>query len=88
MLLCVFVWRLRHKTGMEDYGVILTFSTGHSIRAEKILMEAGIETKMIPVPRHLSSDCGVAVRIRQQDREAALKILAREGVSFDRYEPL
>ncbi len=73
---------------MGDYGVILTFSTGHSIRAEKVLNEAGIGTKMIPVPRHLSSDCGVAVRIRSEDRESALKILGEKGVPFDRYEPL
>lgn len=72
----------------EEYGVILTFSTGHAVRADKILTGAGIETKMIPVPRHLSSDCGVAVRIRQQDRERSLEILAQNGVSFDRYEPL
>ncbi len=73
---------------MGDYGVILTFSTGHSIRAEKVLTQAGIETKLIPVPRHLSSDCGVAVRIGRRDREQALEALAREHVPIDRYEPL
>ncbi len=73
---------------MDDYGVILTFSTGHAIRTEKILSKAGIETKMIPVPRYLSSDCGSAVRIRQQDRQRALEILEQNAVSIDRYEPL
>jgi hypothetical protein len=73
---------------MDEYGVILTFSTGHSIRGEKVLTEAGIDTKMIPVPRHLSSDCGVALRIRSRDRDSALRTLTDKGVSFDRYEPL
>jgi hypothetical protein len=73
---------------MGEYGVILTYSTGHSIRAEKVLIEAGIETKMIPVPRHLSSDCGVAVRIRSTDREPALRALEARSVPYDRYEPL
>jgi hypothetical protein len=73
---------------MDDYGVILTHSTGHSLRAEKVLSEAGVETKMIPVPRHLSSDCGVALRIRRRDRESALKILTEKGVQYDRYEQL
>jgi hypothetical protein len=73
---------------MDEYGVILTFSTGHSIRVEKVLDGAGIETKMISVPRHLSSDCGVAVRIRDDDKEIALKTLEGNGVPFDRYEPL
>ena len=73
---------------MDDYGVILTFSTGHSLRAERVLSEAGIETKMIPVPRRLSSDCGVALRIRTRDRRSALRTLTEKGVSYDRYEPL
>jgi hypothetical protein len=73
---------------MGEYGVILTFSTGHSVRAEKVLGTAGISTKMIPVPRHISSDCGTAIRIRNDDREEALEILESNGVPFDRYEPL
>ncbi len=76
------------RVDMDEYGVILTFSTGHSIRAERVLSEAGIELKMIPVPRHLSSDCGVALRIRSRDRQSALKTLTEKGVSYDRYEPL
>ncbi|MBN2225224.1 MAG: DUF3343 domain-containing protein [Deltaproteobacteria bacterium] len=73
---------------MDEYGVILTFSTGHAIRTENVLAKAGIETKLIPVPRHLSSDCGSAVRIKQRDRQKALGILAQNAVSIDRYEPL
>jgi len=73
---------------MEEYGVILTFSTGHSVRAEKVLVEAGIDVKMIPVPRHISSDCGTALRIRSSDRQSALEILTERGVEYDRYEPL
>lgn len=73
---------------METYGVILTFSTGHAIRAERVLKKAGMEVKLIPVPRHLSSDCGTSVRIRQEDRESAARVLSEQGVPFDRYEPL
>jgi uncharacterized SAM-binding protein YcdF (DUF218 family) len=51
--------------------VILVYSTSHALRAEKLLHKVGITSKLIPVPRHLSSDCGVCVRIAQPDREAA-----------------
>ncbi len=57
------------------YTVILVPSTSHAIRAEKILREAGLECKLIPVPRHLSSDCGVCVRIPRQARDAACAAL-------------
>jgi len=73
---------------MGEYGVILTFSTGHSVRAEKVLGAAGIRTKMIPVPRHISSDCGTAIRINDEDRETAMETLDKNGVPFDRYVPL
>ena len=57
------------------YAVILVHSTNYAIRAEKILHRAGIRCKLIPIPRHISSDCGVCVRIERADREAALQAL-------------
>lgn len=45
------------------YAVILVYSTSHAMRIEKLLAERGIACKMIPVPRQISSDCGVCIRI-------------------------
>ena len=66
----------------QRYVVILTPSTGHSIRAEKVLYQAGIAGKLIPVPRHISSNCGVCVRIERTDREAALDALVAARVEI------
>ena len=55
--------------------VILVYSTSYAIRAEKILHQAGVVSKLIPVPRHLSSNCGVCLRIERADKEAAQKAL-------------
>jgi hypothetical protein len=57
------------------HAVILVYSTSYAIRAEKILHQAGIESKLIPVPRRLSSNCGVCLRIARSDKEAAQKAL-------------
>ena len=46
----------------ETYEVVLFASVSHALRAEKILKEAGVPFKLIPVPRHISSDCGVCLR--------------------------
>jgi hypothetical protein len=59
----------------DRYAVILVHSTSHAIRAEKLLHQAGIESKLIPVPRHLSSDCGVCLRIERADVEQARQTL-------------
>ncbi len=73
---------------MGDFSVILTFSTGYAIRAQKVLAESGIESKLIPVPRRLSSDCGVSVRIRRTDGTSAEEVLKEKGILFDRIVPL
>jgi hypothetical protein len=67
----------------DGYAVILVHSTSHAVRAEKVLHQAGIQCKLIPVPRHLSSDCGVCVRIERADQEAALKALEAAHVEIE-----
>jgi hypothetical protein len=50
---------------------------------EKVLEKAGIACKLIPIPRQISSDCGVCVRIERADREAALQALEAVGVETE-----
>jgi hypothetical protein len=38
---------------------------------------------LIPVPRHLSSDCGVCVRIERADQEAAVQALGTAQVEME-----
>jgi len=63
--------------------VILVYSTSYALRAEKVLNRAGISCKLIPVPRQLSSDCGVCVRIRRADQGVASQALAAARVEID-----
>lgn len=44
------------------YGIVLFDTTQAAIRAEKVLDQAGVKTKLIPVPRHISSNCGISLR--------------------------
>ena len=41
------------------------------MRISKHLKTKGLDWKLIPVPRFISSDCGVCVRIRRDDIEVA-----------------
>ena len=66
-----------------EHTVILLRSTSYTIRAEKVLHGTGIRSRMIPVPRRLSSDCGVCLRIAQRDREAAEQALQQAGVEVE-----
>lgn len=53
-----------------EYAVVLVQSTTHAMHVEKLLHDAGISSKMIPVPRHISSDCDACVCIRHGDMDA------------------
>ena len=67
------------------YGVILFHTTYGVLRAEKLLVGAGFNVKLIPPPREFSSDCGVSLRIEWTEVEnikTALASLDREIVDI------
>ncbi|OPY06573.1 MAG: hypothetical protein A4E66_02166 [Syntrophus sp. PtaB.Bin001] len=49
-------------TETEKYEVVLFWSVNHALKAEKILKAKNLACKLIPVPRHISSDCGFCIR--------------------------
>ncbi|MGD0274530.1 MAG: DUF3343 domain-containing protein [Syntrophales bacterium] len=61
--------------GKSVYQVILFPSVSHALKAEKILKACGISHKLIPIPRHISSDCGICLRFAPEDRDAIEKAL-------------
>jgi hypothetical protein len=65
------------------HAVILFPSVGHALRGEKILKDAGIACKLIPVPRQISTDCGVCLRIEAGLEEAVAQALQGK-VAWDR----
>lgn len=62
---------------------IFLFESIHQVmRAEKILKRKEIEVDLIPVPREISSDCGVAVELPLGLREEALHLFEENGISI------
>jgi hypothetical protein len=59
----------------EAYAVVLFASVSHALQAEKLLKAQGIACKLIPVPRQLSSDCGVCLRISLSVKDQVESIL-------------
>jgi len=73
---------------MSEYSVVLFHSTNYSIKASNILKKNEVEHKMIPVPRHLSSDCGYCVRISSIDTEMVRELFNKTEVEFERIESI
>jgi hypothetical protein len=59
----------------KSYCAVLFKSVNQTMWADKILKEEVIPHKLIPVPRHISSDCGVCLRIDSSQEEHVRTIL-------------
>lgn len=66
-----------------EHSVFLFPSTSGAIRAEKLTLESGFKVKLIPVPRHLSSDCGLCLRCSSADVGAIRSLLETSNVEFE-----
>ncbi|MFA6147429.1 MAG: DUF3343 domain-containing protein [bacterium] len=64
-------------TRATDPVLILIFRGTHEVlTAEKRLKGGGVPMRLIPVPRRLTSDCGLAIRIPLDQRDRAREILS------------
>ena len=71
-----------------DYAVILVDSISLGLRIESLMIKEGLSYKLIPVPRHLSSDCGFCVRIHKKDSETVQNLLQEHKIEFQAIEAL
>jgi hypothetical protein len=55
--------------------VALFNSVSHVMKAEKLLIAAQIPIKIIPVPKSISSDCGVCIRFEEKLVEKVKAVL-------------
>ena len=60
-------------TGDQKYLLALFSSVSHAMKAEKILKRAAIPHKIIPVPRQISSDCGVCIRFLPEQKSEVMQ---------------
>ena len=67
----------------QPFIVFLFPSVSHVLKAERCLKERGIDHKLIPVPREVSSDCGVCLRVTADLQAAVTEALAGQ-VTWER----
>jgi len=72
---------------MMDCGVVLFHTTSAALRGERVVQRAGLKAKLVPTPRHLSSDCGIALRFDWPDCERLGMTLKKENVPFADIHP-
>lgn len=67
--------------------MLLFFQSTHDvILAEKAIRKEGIPRRVIPVPRSVSSQCGMALEIDPENRQKAIELLEACGIPTQIYE--
>ena len=73
--------------GQTSYCVIIFKSVSYALKAEKILKACGLPHKLIPVPKQISSDCGICLRFEPAFRDQIEAALA-DKVEMEAIRPL
>lgn len=72
--------------------MVITFrSTHEALRAEKVLRSAGLKVTVMPTPKSIKADCGIALRVGASEADASKASLEQAGLGsagFHNYEGL
>jgi hypothetical protein len=64
--------------------LILLRSTSHAIKAERELIRRSIACRLIPVPRNISSGCGICMQIACSAVAEATEVFGAAGIDIER----
>jgi hypothetical protein len=70
-------------------GVVSFFASEHAMRSERVLQRVGVPARLVPGPREVSPNCGVAVAFvweHEPEVEQALKDSKIRFEAIHRYE--
>lgn len=58
-----------------QYKVLLFRSVSETMKAESVMQKRCVRHKIIPIPRQISSDCGICIRVELSLCDDAVKAL-------------
>ncbi len=64
-------------------GVITFYSSSHAVHAEKVLKKASYQVELIPGPKEISPNCGVALRYDYSLTAEVMALLQTSGVTYE-----
>ncbi|MFW5786993.1 MAG: DUF3343 domain-containing protein [Halanaerobiales bacterium] len=68
---------------MENTYVFTFHSTHQALEFEKLLNNNDYKVKLIPVPRQISSSCGLAGRIKKNDINKLKSLCNKNNIEYD-----
>jgi hypothetical protein len=70
---------MENRLMVQEGDYLAVFNSAHRVmKAENILKSRAIPILLIPAPRQLMTDCGLALRISPENREEVMRVLEQE----------
>ena len=67
----------------QGVGVITFYSSQNAMQGEKVLQKAGFQVKLIPGPKEISPNCGVALQFDYALKEKIEENLKKQNVKYE-----
>jgi len=64
-------------------GVVSFFASEHAMRSERMLQRAGLPARLVPGPREVSPNCGVAVAFVCEQEPEVERALNESKIRFE-----
>ncbi len=64
-------------------GVVSFFASEHAMRSERVLERAGLPARLVPGPREVSPNCGVAVAFVWDDEPEVERVLSEAKIRYE-----
>ena len=69
---------------MNSFDGLITFYSSHfALKAESTLKKRNIECLLIPGPKELSPNCGVALQFKYENKLKVIELFSDNKVSFE-----
>jgi len=69
---------------LKEYNILFTFYSTHlALAFERELKSSEINVKITPVPRQISSSCGLSGRINDQDLETVKGVCSEKDIEYE-----
>ena len=68
---------------MDQYNYMTFKSVSYAMKVEVVLKNCNIKYKIIPVPRSISSSCGLCVRFSKEDMETIKNVIIQKSLIYD-----
>jgi hypothetical protein len=82
------IFKRQQKVRFEGGGLVLFHEVQHAISAEKVLIAAGYQVRLVAPPPELRKGCDLAVEINLVEQPGVRRLLEQKDVAYISIDPL